>query len=226
MLAPLIIDSGLLKSSDKRDRLDFSQVSRMRLSKETAASLAASSFMVHCKTATALNQLRNLLALEYRFFELCNALPAHTASRKVLAAQTPDTPGVLDEPTNEAGSWCAACILFFHHSELPKKFPDVSNALHACWQTIYKKPIDAAALATQPHDYDDEEIAWCTTSTAHLKTLLDEHIEQGRACPCGAWSPGGWCAYQCADQGITTAGRRCWCPDIPTRPSTKMRTSK
>ena len=38
--------------------------------------------------------------------------------------------------------------------------------------------MDAAALATMPHHYDDEETAWCTTCTAYLKTLLDE---QGRA---------------------------------------------
>ena len=69
-------------------------------------------------------------------------------------------------------------ILLSDHSELPKKFPQVSNALHAVWQMTHNKPMDSAALATLPHDYDYEEIACCSTSTAYLKILLDE---QGRA---------------------------------------------
>ena len=39
------------------------------------------------------------------------------------------------------GSCFAARIPFFYHIELPLKFPTVSNALHACWQTIHNNAV-------------------------------------------------------------------------------------
>ena len=78
--------------------------------------------------------------------------------------------------------WFAACILFFYNSELPLKFPAVSKFCMQAgrWQTIHNKPMDADALATPPHDYDDEENTWYYTSTEYLKTLPDEtgRVEQ------------------------------------------------
>ena len=51
-------------------------------------------------------------------------------------------------------------------------------------------PWDAAALAKNPQDYDDKETAWCSTSTAHLKTLIDEQGGAERGLPAvGARGP-------------------------------------
>jgi hypothetical protein len=71
-------------------------------------------------------------------------------------------------------SWFAACILFFYRDDLAQKFPQVSNALHAGWQTIFSKPMDAPSLATPPLDYDQDEMGWCVDTTKVLQGLLDE----------------------------------------------------
>ena len=52
--------------------------------------------MAHWKTATVVDQLCDLLALDYRFLELRNAFLVHHDSWRVLAAQMPDIPDVLD----------------------------------------------------------------------------------------------------------------------------------
>ena len=103
-------------------------------------------------------------------------------------------------------SWFAAYILFFYHSELTTKFPAVSNALYAGWQTIHTKPMDATALATPPHDFDEDEIAWCNSTTEYLKNLLDD---DGRA------EIGFPADVPCIS--ARTKQRRCWRTEIPTR---------
>ena len=242
--APPITCSGLLKSVGSTEviasiphKFDAADIARYKALNEKA-----SSFIAACKTEEAISELRDLLALDYRFLQLCNALPEHLQSRKVLVTEQPasaaavsavlsggrggdddsddrdgETTGMdaedgagsgapaagADDPhdfkkwqheQNDMGymsfewsdmgynaddlkskkSWFAACILFFYIDELARKFPQVSNVLHAGWQTIFTKPMDAASLATPPLEYDQDEIGWCTKTTKLLQRLLDD----------------------------------------------------
>ena len=89
--------------------------------------------------------------------------------------------GHVAEDLKKHRSWFG--ILFFYHSKLPTKFPQVSNArLHAdCACRLADDPQQehgCSCIATPPHDYNDEEITWCSTITAYLNALLGK---QGRA---------------------------------------------
>ena len=89
--------------------------------------------------------------------------------------------GHVAEDLKKHRSWFG--ILFFYHSKLPTKFPQVSNArLHAdCACRLADDPQQehgCSCIATPPHDYTDEEITWCSTITAYLNALLGK---QGRA---------------------------------------------
>ena len=99
-----MIGPGLFKSIDKEiDSIPHKFLDCYIQEYKDFNESAASSFMVHCKTAPAVDQVRNLLALKYSFLELCNALRAHAASRRALAAQTPDTPEDTPEVLDDAG---------------------------------------------------------------------------------------------------------------------------
>ena len=74
--------------------------------------------------------------------------------------------GHVAEDLKKHRSWFG--ILFFYHSKLPTKFPQVSNArLHAGWQTIHNKSMDAAALPLRP---------MITTTRRSLGAQLSQHI--------------------------------------------------
>jgi len=89
-----------------------------------------------------------------------------------------DAIGYDEKDLKKHRSWFAACILFFYDDALPDQHPAVNNALHAGWQIIHNKPMDAEALEAVPVEYDEEEQLWCKTST---KFLVSRLTTEGRA---------------------------------------------
>jgi len=64
--------------------------------------------------------------------------------------------GFSDDGASEREDFMPACAFFFYIDILPRKFPDVNNALHAAWQTKYKKPMSAEALDEPPLNFDEQ----------------------------------------------------------------------
>jgi len=83
--------------------------------------------------------------------------------------------------TIEKKSFHAACILFFYSDNLTKKYPAVSNALHASWQYQFKNVMQAADLKRPPLDYDPEETNWCAATIDFMERQLtdDERVARG-----------------------------------------------
>ena len=54
--------------------------------------------------------------------------------------------GFSDEGASTHEDFMSACAFFFYIAILPQKFADVTNALHAAWQTKHKKPCERRRL--------------------------------------------------------------------------------
>ena len=81
----------------------------------------------------------------------------------------------LDLTSNQA--YHAAAILFFLHPELPDKFPQTKDALHAGWMACFKHPMNFEELRRPPcvgaSAYTDEEQKWCSATLQYLVDSLD-----------------------------------------------------
>jgi hypothetical protein len=78
----------------------------------------------------------------------------------------------IELPSNRA--YHAAAILFFLHPELPDKFPQTKDALHAGWMACFKHPMNFEELRRPPcvgaSAYTDEEQKWCSATLQYLVT--------------------------------------------------------
>jgi hypothetical protein len=81
----------------------------------------------------------------------------------------------------------AVAILFFLHPELPNKYPQLKDALHAGWTTTFKHPMNFEELRRPPcvgeGAYTDEEQEWCTATITYLVSCLDTAGRQSRGIP-------------------------------------------
>jgi hypothetical protein len=77
-------------------------------------------------------------------------------------------------PSNRA--YHAAAILFFLHPELPDKFPQTKDALHAGWMACFKHPMPVnfeelrRPQCVGASAYTDEEQKWCSATLQYLVT--------------------------------------------------------
>jgi hypothetical protein len=71
----------------------------------------------------------------------------------------------------------AAAILFFHHPELPDKFPQLKDSLHAGWMACFKHPMSYEELLRPPSvgesAYNEDELNWCMATSQFLIDSLD-----------------------------------------------------
>ena len=71
----------------------------------------------------------------------------------------------LDIEFTKNRTYHAVAILFFLHPELPLKYPDLKDALHAGWMATFKHPMNFEELRRPPcvgdGTYTEEEQAWC-----------------------------------------------------------------
>ena len=66
------------------------------------------------------------------------------------------------------------CTFYFYINILPRKFPDVNNALHAAWQTKYKKPMSAEALDEPPLSFDEQAQMWYKATIDYMRSKLSD----------------------------------------------------
>jgi hypothetical protein len=80
-----------------------------------------------------------------------------------------------------------AAILFFLAPELPLKFPQVKDALHAGWMAVFRHPMNFEELRRPPcvgeGAYDDEEQQWCAATVQFLVDSLDPAGRLSRGIP-------------------------------------------
>ena len=78
----------------------------------------------------------------------------------------------------------AAAISFFLHPELPLKYPDIKDAVHAGRMAIFKRPVNFKELCLPPcvgeGAHTEEEQAWCTATISYLVDNLDANGRQSR----------------------------------------------
>ena len=81
----------------------------------------------------------------------------------------------------------ATAILFFLHPELPEKYPEMKDAVHAGWMATFKHPMNFDELRRPPcvgdGAYTEEEQAWCAATIAYLVDNLDANGRQSRGIP-------------------------------------------
>ena len=81
----------------------------------------------------------------------------------------------------------AAAILFFLDPELPLKYPQVNDALHAGWTAAFKHPMNFEELRRPPcvgaEAYSDEEQSWCAATITFLVDSLDPAGRLSRGIP-------------------------------------------
>ena len=81
----------------------------------------------------------------------------------------------------------STAILFFLHPELPVRYPEMNDAVHAGWMDTFKHPMNFDELRRPPcvgdGAYTEEEQAWCAATIAYLVDNLDANGRQSRGIP-------------------------------------------
>ena len=81
----------------------------------------------------------------------------------------------------------AMAILFFLHPELPVKYPEMKDAVHAGWMATFKHPMNFDELRRPPcvgeGAYTEEEQEWCAATITYLVDNLDANGRQSRGIP-------------------------------------------
>ena len=80
--------------------------------------------------------------------------------------------GFSDAGASDREDFMPACAFFFYIDILPKKFPKVSNALHAAWMTKHKNPMSAEGLAQPPLTFAEETQEWYKATIEYLLSKL------------------------------------------------------
>ena len=80
--------------------------------------------------------------------------------------------GFSDAGASDREDFMPACAFFFYIDILPKKFPKVSNALHAAWMTKHKNPMSAEGLAQPPLTFAEETQEWYKATIEYLRSKL------------------------------------------------------
>jgi len=80
--------------------------------------------------------------------------------------------GFSDAGASDRDDFMPACAFFFYIDILPKKFPKVSNALHAAWMTKHKNPMSAEGLAQPPLTFAEETQEWYKATIEYLRSKL------------------------------------------------------
>ena len=84
-------------------------------------------------------------------------------------------------------SYHAAAILFFFHPELPLKYPQLKDAVHAGWMATFRHPMNFEELRRPPcvgdGAYTEEEQIWCKETIEYFVATLDAAGRQLRGIP-------------------------------------------
>ena len=73
--------------------------------------------------------------------------------RTLIEEYVPSTPIRTDEANlqfTKNQAYHVVAILFFLHSQLPLKYPQLKNALHAGWMSTFKHPMNFEELRRPP----------------------------------------------------------------------------
>jgi hypothetical protein len=78
--------------------------------------------------------------------------------------------GFSDAGASDREDFMPACAFFFYIDILPKKFPKVSNALHAAWMTKHKHPMSAEGLAQPPLSFAEATQEWYKATIEYMRS--------------------------------------------------------
>jgi hypothetical protein len=99
----------------------------------------------------------------------------------------------------------AAAILFFYHLELPDKFPQLKDSLHAGWMACFKHPMNyeelLRPLSVGESAYNEDELNWCMATSQFLIDSLD---------------PAGWLTRGIPESAVKRCGRPAQAVPPPT----------